>query len=192
MVSSSRSLLCTFLLLTLLLAFPVSGAAQEAQEGYLKYQEPAASVETTSWVSTLAYVLSLIATFAAVLGFAYFTSRFLGQKLGNLSSGPSNKILATLPLGANRGVYVVEVAGKCLVLGVTDHGITLLQEIVDEAEIEKIRLQKAEHLPQADFHQIFQKQIASLQQISQKFPAVFEQKNRDKQDEGQEKGKKSG
>nr|WP_092068305.1 flagellar biosynthetic protein FliO [Dendrosporobacter quercicolus]NSL47049.1 flagellar biosynthetic protein FliO [Dendrosporobacter quercicolus DSM 1736]SDL74038.1 flagellar protein FliO/FliZ [Dendrosporobacter quercicolus] len=188
MVSNSLRIFCTFLLLTFVLTFPLSGVAQQAEGGYLNYQEPPAPSETSSWVSTLAYVLSLIATFAAVLGFAYFTSRLLGQKLGNLSTGPSSKILTTLPLGNNRGVYVVEVAGKFLVLGVTDHGITLLQEIVDEAEIERIRRQKTDNPQQEEFQHIFQKQLASLQQLSQKIPAVFEQKGRNKQDDGQEKG----
>ena len=77
-----------------------------------------------------------------------------------------------LSLGTSRAVYVVEIAGQILVLGVTDHTINLLQEITDPVAIEKIKNQP--HYPGANqFEAIFQRQLVSLQQLSRKFPAVF-------------------
>lgn len=115
----------TLLLVILLIAAvhlsPVYAAAQPGD--YLNYQEPKPA--GTSWFSTLAYMFSLLITFIVVIGLAYFTSRFVGQKMGKTAASSDNKVILTLPLGANRGVYVVEVAGKFLVLGVTDHNINL-------------------------------------------------------------------
>jgi flagellar protein FliO/FliZ len=81
-------------------------------------------------------------------------------------------VLASLPLGQSRGVFVVEVAGKFLVLGVTDHSVNLLQEITDPEAIERLRI-TTPSLPPNQFDAVFKRQLASLQQMSQKFPGVF-------------------
>ena len=137
--------------------------AAEAGNDYLVYQEP--QTTTASWVSTVAYVVSLLVTFAVIIGLAYFTSRFLGQKMGQLSARAENRILTHLPLGANRAIHVVEIAGKVLVLGVTDHSITLLQEITDEEQPATV--------PSNGFETILQSQLSSLQHMSQRFPSAF-------------------
>ncbi len=145
--------------------------AVESNGDYLQYQEPKPTT-STSWLSMVSYVLSLLITFAAVIGLAYFASRFLGKKLGSLSASGSSRVINTLSFGANRAVYIVEIAGKFLVLGVTDHTITVLQEITNPEEIEKM---KAEQSTAAinQFDTIFQKQLASLQRFSQTFPTAF-------------------
>lgn len=164
---------CGWLVLMCLVVAFSSGTvlAVEANNDYLVYQEP--QTTSASWLSTVAYVVSLLVTFAVVIGLAYFTSRFLGQRMGQLSAGTENKILATLSLGANRAVHVVEIAGKVLVLGVTEHSITLLQEITDEAQVEKLRQQQPVSVPSNSFDTILQSQLSSLQRMSQKFPSVF-------------------
>ncbi|GBG56288.1 hypothetical protein SPFL3102_00501 [Sporomusaceae bacterium FL31] len=185
MFTRNKRLFVSICLMFLLLsAFSLHVTAQEPQGEYLKYQEPQAPTGSSSWVSTLAYILSLLVTFAVVIGLAFFTSRFLGQKFGHLSVSNSNKVIITLPLGNNRAVYVVEVAGKYLVLGVTDHSVTLLQEIVDAAEIEKMQVQGNFSPEQDQFKNIFQKHLASLQQISQSVPFRFDKNNSNQQDNG--------
>lgn len=155
-----------------------------AAEGYLNYQEPQPAA-TSSWLSTIAYVFSLIATFAVVIGLAYFTSRFLGHKMGQASVVGDNRILVTLALGPNRAVYIVEIAGKFFVLGVTEHNITLLEEITDSTRIEKLKQQPAAKTSASNqFDRVFQRQLASLQNMSQKFPTAFNSKDHsEKQDE---------
>lgn len=163
--------LCVVCLITAVLFTGIAFAADSNGE-YLKYQEPQPA-SSVSWWSTVGYVFSLLFTFAVVIGLAYFTSRFLGQKMGRLSVTGEQKILTTLPLGPNRAVYVVEIAGKCLVLGVTDHSISLLQELTDPEQIEKMKAH-VPAAPAAGFDSIFQRQLASLQHMTQKFPAVFD------------------
>ncbi|MEN6413180.1 MAG: flagellar biosynthetic protein FliO [Veillonellales bacterium] len=168
--------LCVICCLVAAIIFSSAAFAADSNGEYLTYQEPQLTA-SFSWWSTIGYVFSLLLTFALVIGLAYFTSRFLGQKMGRLSVTDDQKILATLPLGPNRAVYVVEIAGKCLVLGVTDHSISLLQELTESEQIEKMRA----HLPAAPaagFDSIFQRQLASLQHMTQKFPAVFDAYNK--------------
>ncbi len=155
-------------LATLLLCGSVFAAGQGGE--YLAYQEPQPA--GSSWLSTAAYLFTLLVTFLLVIGLAYYTSRFLGQKMSRYSGAGDNRVLASLPLGQNRGVFVVEVAGKFLVLGVTDHSINLLQEVTDPEAIERLRT-TAPSLPPSQFDDIFKRQLASLQQMSQKFPGVF-------------------
>lgn len=142
--------------------------------GYLSsYQEPVQQSTQSSWLSTFAYLISVIIAFAFVAGLAYFVSRFLGQKLGGMNSAKSSKVLESLPLGNNKALYVVEIAGKVVVLGVTDHNINLLQEITDEIEIARLRTQASSDFANDSFSNMFEKQVISLEQISRKFPNVF-------------------
>lgn len=161
---------------------PVFAAAQPGD--YLSYQEPKPA--GTSWFSTIAYIFSLLVTFVVVIGLAYFTSRFVGQKVGKTAVSGDNKVVYTLPLGPNRGVYVVEIAGKFLVLGVTDHNINLLQEINDPEQAEKLHNLNPV-MPANQFDVVFQRHLASLQQMSHKFPGVFNNNNRSENENEREK-----
>lgn len=177
--------LALVLILAVALGLSYDSVWAAGQSGeYLNYQEPKPAM--TSWVSTLAYLFSLLVTFAAVLALAYFTSRFLGQKMGRVNSGGDHRIVVTLPMGANRSVNIVEIAGKYLVLGVTEHNISLLQEINDPQEIEKLKATSYTP-PNNQFEAVFQQQLGSLRQMSQKFPAVFGNYNRQDNESEREK-----
>ncbi len=136
---------------------------------YLKYQEPQPAAASV-W-STLFYLFTLLVTFALVIALAYFASKFVGQKFGQPQVNHS-KILSAFPLGPNKTVMIVEIAGKYLLLGVTEHQINLLQEITDQETI--AQLKDSRTLPQnGPFEPNFARQLASLQQMSRKFPSVF-------------------
>jgi len=156
----------------LFLTTPVWGFAAAATNGYLTYQEPEPAASSV-W-STLAYLLSLLFVFAVVIGLAYATSRFLGLKLGRLAGIPNNKILFNIPLGPNRGIYAVEIAGKVLILGVTEHNMVLLQEITSPEAIEALK-QEASAQPATKFDVLLQKSLHSLQHMPAKYPRVFGQ-----------------
>ncbi len=177
--------ICLVIILLLLLFAVGSGQvyAQEQETGYLKYQDP--TPPATSVLSTIAYIFTLLLAFAVVIGLAYFTSRVLGQRLGQ-GTANNSRVLTTVPLGANRTLQVVEIAGKVLLLGVTEQSITLLQEITDAEEITKLR-----NMPNSSadspFDQVFQRQLASLQVMSRRFPAAFSSNRRPESEEEQEK-----
>lgn len=167
----SRCFRCTLILCCLVLLFANCGlAAGEAPE-YLTYQEP--QPPATSWFAATGYVFSLLVTFLLVLGLAYFTSRFLGQKMNGPAGLNQGKIHATLALGPNRAVYVVEIAGKYMVLGVTDQSISLLREITSPEDIAQLTAQAGAAVPAEPFANVFQRQLLVLKQLNKKFPAVF-------------------
>ena len=115
-------------------------ASRAEAAGYLAgYEEVEPVSAGVSWWSTLAYVISLIAVFAIVLVMAYVFARLIGGKLNARMSGQTSKVLENLPLGPNRSVCIVEMAGRVFLLGVTDSSINLLTEITDEEEIERLR-----------------------------------------------------
>ena len=123
----------------LAILFTVPASRVEAA-GYLSgYEEIEPVSAGVSWWSTLAYVISLIAVFAIVLVMAYVFARLIGGKLNARMSGQTSKVLENLPLGPNRSVCIVEMAGRVFLLGVTDSSINLLTEITDEEEIERLR-----------------------------------------------------
>lgn len=158
------------LILVLVLVTGQGLAAAEAGE-YLKYQEPQPT--TSSWLSTTSYIISLLITFAVVLGLAYLTSRFLAKKMTGIRENPNSKIYTSLPLGPNRAIHVVEIAGKFLVLGVTEQNITLLSEITSLSEIEQLKSMNDASVSPEPFSNIFQRQIVSLKNMQNNFPLVF-------------------
>lgn len=159
-------ILCVFLLHV----FTGQSFGAEQSSEYLKYHEPQNG--SSSLLLTVGYLLFLIIVFILVIGLAYVASRLVGQKMGAVHSTGENKILAHLSFGSNRAVYVVEIAGRVLVLGVTDHAINLLQEITSTEDIEKIKNQ-SKNVMGDQFSVLFQKQLVSLQKMSNKFPGVF-------------------
>lgn len=145
--------------------------ALAASDEYLKYNQP--QPVASSALSSIAYVVSLLVVFVVVIVLAYATSRFLGERMGRMNATPDNRIVLTMVLGQNKSVQVVEIAGKFLILGVTDHNINLLQEITDPEDIAKLKQISVQTSEPAQFEQIFAEQLSSLKQISKRFPKTF-------------------
>jgi len=145
-------------------------AAAETGE-YLKYQEPQPA--TSSWLATSGYIVSLLLTFLLVLALAYLTSRYLGQRMTNGGRFGSGKIYATLSLGPNRAIYVIEIAGKFMVLGVTEQNITMLNEITSLSDIEQLKATQNISMPPEQFSSVFHRQIGLLRQMQKKSPFTF-------------------
>ncbi|WP_094607598.1 hypothetical protein SPSIL_023160 [Sporomusa silvacetica DSM 10669] len=145
-------------------------AAAETGE-YLKYQEPQPA--TSSWFATSGYIVSLLLTFLLVLALAYLTSRFLGQRMTSGGRFGSGKIYATLSLGPNRAIYVIEIAGKFMVLGVTEQNITMLNEITTLSDIEQLKATQNIAMSPEQFSSVFHRQIGLLRQMQKKSPFIF-------------------
>lgn len=152
-----------------MLAGQVLAAAETGE--YLKYQEPQPT--SSSWLATGGYILSLLLVFLVVLGLAYLTSRFLGARMSRGGGFGNGTIYATLSLGPNRAVYVVEIAGKYLILGVTEHNITLLNEITSQTDIEQLMASQNMVTPPEQFSNVFYRQLNLLKQMQLKFPRNF-------------------
>jgi len=160
--------------LLLLLAASVGLAAPETggSGGYLAGYETADPRPTqVSWWSTLAYLLSLLVVFAFVAVMAYFASRFLSRRFSNALPGTDGKLLENLPLGPNRSVCVVELADRVFMLGVTEHSITLLREITDAEEIDRLH-RRVLGKPSME-NSAFAQQLHSIEQLTRRLPSLF-------------------
>ncbi|MBF0500771.1 MAG: FliO/MopB family protein [Candidatus Riflebacteria bacterium] len=85
-------------------------------------------------------VLRLITSLAIVIGLV-FALAWLLQKRGGLYRSVFGRTLGILPLDNRRFIYLVDVMGRILVLGVTEQQINLLCEISDKATIDALRIQ---------------------------------------------------
>jgi flagellar protein FliO/FliZ len=115
----------------------LAGAVTGGQ-GYLEYQEPALT-GNTSLYSTFFYILTLIFVFVLVLLLAYLASRLLGGKLGAARAKAAGNVIAGLPLDHNKRIVFVELNGSLLVLGVTEHSVSLLKEVSAPEDVQKIK-----------------------------------------------------
>ena len=107
--------------------------------GYLEYKEPVLSSSTSAY-STFFYVVSLILVFAFVLLSAYFVSKFLGNRLGTYGKSNLGKnIVGAIPFDQNKKIVFLQINDSLLLLGVTEHNISILKEITESEDIERIK-----------------------------------------------------
>lgn len=102
-------------------------------DGVAQVAAPANSTFTASSgiLSTLGYLCLVI----AILLFLYWAlKRFGPLGVGSVGNNPHNpKLLGRLFLGNRQSIAVVKIQSKTLVLGVTEHQITLLDNAQDES-----------------------------------------------------------
>ncbi len=159
------------ILILFVMADPALAADEAAKGGYLAgYENSDPRPTSISWWSTIAYLVSLFAIFVFVVGLAYFAARFLGGKFAQQKLGYGGRILSHLPLGPNRSVCVIEMSGRVFMLGVTEHSITLLTEINDPDEIDRLH---REDLAFGKMPDMFSQQFGTLAGLVQKVPPLF-------------------
>ncbi len=84
------------------------------------------------------WIWALVSLFI-VVGLSYWATKFFAGKFG-VSQARHIKVAESLFLGQNRHLYLLLVHGKVLLIGSSEHGISLLKEIDDPefyAELEK-------------------------------------------------------
>lgn len=90
---------------------------------------------------TLAVTWSLLKIFiglAVVVLLAHYAMRLATHRLPVPQGRGGVRVLGHLFLGGRRGVSLVKVGPRILVLGVTDHGVNLLERISDPGEVAAI------------------------------------------------------
>jgi flagellar biogenesis protein FliO len=108
-------------------------------------EEPGAEFNSGQWIWAL---FSL----AIVVALAYWATKFLAGKFG-VSGAKHLKVAESLFLGPNRHLYLLLVNHKILLIGCSEHGISLLQQINDSefyAELERTA-EKNQTLPPDKF-----------------------------------------
>jgi flagellar biosynthetic protein FliO len=99
----------------------------------------------------LRMVLSLGAVLGLMIGLMYLVKRFVLPGSGSMRTAVQIEVLGRRTLQPKKSVVVVRVAGKVLVLGVSEHGMQTLTELTEE-EVEAtspgpVRSAAVEHKP---------------------------------------------
>lgn len=82
--------------------------------------------------------LRLLVAMAIVVPLAYFAARLFSRRAAG-AGGRVLKVLEAVPLGPNRGIYLVEAGDRILVLGMTPEQVNLLTEWSDPDCVERIK-----------------------------------------------------
>ncbi len=119
------------------------GAPKAEEKGAISMRDyseedfrPQVEEESYVWL-----VFKTLFVLGSIVGGFYFFFRFVTKKTGiQLLGQEVIKVLSVTPLGQNKYLQVVDLAGRVLVLGVTDNAINVISEIVEKDEIDRIRI----------------------------------------------------
>jgi len=112
-------------------------AGQQAAPDY-EYTEPEFGENRLSYPML---VLRTIAVLAVIIVGIYLVFRFLVKKRHPfIRESEVIKVLAQFPIAANKSIQIVEIAGKMLVLGISESNINLITTIEEKETIDRIRL----------------------------------------------------
>jgi flagellar protein FliO/FliZ len=108
--------------------------------------------------------------------FKYITKRGMIPNVGRSVV----QTIAITPVGQNKTIQVVEIAGRILIVGVTDHQISLISEITSKDEIDRIRLQSSKSTPveNTSFQEFVAEHVDSLISFIGKIRSHNEQKKK--------------
>jgi flagellar biogenesis protein FliO len=84
--------------------------------------------------------LRIISSLFGVIILAFGISWFI-QKKGGLGGNVYGKVIGILPLDNRRMIYIVDIMGRVMILGVTEANINLLGELTDKDTLDSLRLQ---------------------------------------------------
>ncbi|TAL39453.1 MAG: hypothetical protein EPN93_01440 [Spirochaetes bacterium] len=109
---------------------------EAAGEELYRFDKPEVDEESYAWV-----IIKTLFILGILVGGFYYFFRFVTKKAGiSMPGGDVAQTLSVVPLGQNKFLQVVDLAGKVLVLGVTDGSINLIMEIKEKDEIDRIRI----------------------------------------------------
>ncbi|MCG0237983.1 MAG: flagellar biosynthetic protein FliO [Firmicutes bacterium] len=76
--------------------------------------------------------------FGLVVSLAYLVPRLLGQGFGGVARGRRIRVVEVLPVGRDRALILVEVAGQYLLIGSGPQGLTCLATFADPDAIARL------------------------------------------------------
>jgi flagellar protein FliO/FliZ len=103
-------------------------------------EQTVASVPFMPDTDPFAASLRIITALIIVIILAFAVSWFI-QKKGIFTNNVFGRVIGIIPLDNRRFIYMVDVVGRILVLGVTEQNINLLCEVTDKDTIDSLRLQ---------------------------------------------------
>lgn len=111
----------------------------------------------------------------------YFFFKYISKKAGipNVGRGVV-QVLAISPIGQNKFIQIIDVAGRVMVIGVCDGSINLISELTERDEIDRIRLLSSKTTPVEahGFQEFVSEQIGSIIGLIGKARASVEKKKK--------------
>ncbi len=130
----------------LLLSEPATFSTRAATPTPLFLDTLPASMPVFPDADPMGVSLRILSSLFAVIILAFGISWFI-QKRGGLGGNVFGKVLGILPLDNRRMLYIVDVMGRVLILGVTETNINLLGELTDKDTLDSLRLQDNQPSP---------------------------------------------
>ena len=124
------------------------------------YRDDEAETESYGWL-----IFKTIFVIGLLVGGFYYFFRFVTKKVGIQMLGrDAVQVLSVVPIGQNKYLQVVDLAGRVLVLGVTDSNINFITEIVGKDEIDRIRVMSSRPVARdaAPFQEFLSKQLGKI------------------------------
>lgn len=122
--------------------------------------KPQVGEESYGWL-----VFKTIIILGLLVGGFYYFFRFVTQKAGVQVMGQDVfQVLSIAPIGQNKYLQVVDMAGKILVLGISESSVNLIMEIKDKEEIDRIRLvsSRAVSVQRKGFQEMIAHQVGGI------------------------------
>ncbi|HOT28058.1 MAG TPA: flagellar biosynthetic protein FliO [Candidatus Ozemobacteraceae bacterium] len=121
-------------------AFAVAAASESTDLPLFSRGETTAASPFLNDPDPVSTTLSILTSLALIVGMIVAVTWVL-QKRHGLSGTACGRTLGILPIDGRRFIYIVDIMGRILVLGVTEHHISMLCEITDRALIDSLRIQ---------------------------------------------------
>jgi flagellar protein FliO/FliZ len=83
----------------------------------------------TSALGILKVLFTLAVVAAAIYGIIFLIKR---TSRGNRTRDPFLKVLASIPLGTNRGAHIIAVGSRAWLVGAAENGVNLISEVEDK------------------------------------------------------------
>ncbi len=143
---------------------PAEAQKAEGKDSYTlyeRYEKPIEEAgESTGWL-----IFKTLFVLGNLVGGFYYFFRFVTKKVGIQVLGRDVvRVLSVVPIGQNKSLQVVDLAGRLMVLGVSDNNISLISEIKDKDEIDRIRIlsSRSEPVEPGGFQQYIVKQMGKF------------------------------
>jgi len=137
-----------------------SDAAAQNPDDLYNYTPPVVEETSYGWLVFKTFLVLLI-----MMGGFFLFYKFITSKTGIPNIGRNIvQTIAIAPMGPNKTIQIIELANKLMVIGVTDNNISLIKEITEKDDIDRIKLQSSKTNPpmNTSFQEFLADQIVSI------------------------------
>lgn len=87
------------------------------------------AITKTSWIDSLAQLLTVCIVFILVVFLAYYSSRIIARLQAKSYKNSNVKIIETVRIANNKYIEIIEIGSKCFAIAVGKEEVTFLTEL---------------------------------------------------------------